>query len=98
MIGVLTAQLDDAYQIAVWRGIEARARERGVGVVCFVGHRIDSPVRTEAAANVAFRIAGRRSVDALIVVTTAIATFLDSRGRRSGCSPAGEGSRRFPSA
>ncbi len=78
MIGVLTAQLDDAYQIAVWRGIESRARQRGIGVVCFVGHRIDSPVRTEAAANVAFRIADRRSIDALIVVSSAIATFLDS--------------------
>jgi DNA-binding LacI/PurR family transcriptional regulator/signal transduction histidine kinase len=80
MIGVLTAQLDDAYQIAVWRGIEARARERGIGVICFVGHRIDSPARTEAAANVAFRIADRTNVDALIVITSAIATFLDDPG------------------
>ena len=78
MIGVLTAQLDDAYQIAVWRGIESRARQRGVGVICFVGHRIDSPVRTEAAANVAYRIADRRNIDALIVVSSAIATFLDA--------------------
>jgi DNA-binding LacI/PurR family transcriptional regulator/signal transduction histidine kinase len=78
MIGVLTAQLDDAYQIAIWRGIESRARQRGVGVICFVGHRIDSPVRAEAAANVAYRIADRRNVDALIVVSSAIATFLDA--------------------
>jgi DNA-binding LacI/PurR family transcriptional regulator/signal transduction histidine kinase len=77
MIGVHTAQLDDAYQNAIWRGIEARARQRGIGVVCFVGHRIDSPVRTEAAANVAYRIADRRNIDALIVVSSAIATFMD---------------------
>ena len=77
MIGVHTAQLDDAYQNAIWRGIEARARQRGIGLICFVGHRIDSPVRTEAAANVAYRIADRRNIDALIVVSSAIATFMD---------------------
>ena len=44
VIGVFAAQLDDAYQIAVWRGVETRARERGVGVVCFLGHRIGSPI------------------------------------------------------
>lgn len=80
MIGVLTAQLDDAYQIAVWRGIESRARECGVGVVCFVGHRIDSPVNSEAAANVAYRIADSQNVDGLIVISSAIATFLDDEG------------------
>jgi DNA-binding LacI/PurR family transcriptional regulator/signal transduction histidine kinase len=80
VIGIFTAQLDDAYQIAVWRGIEARAAHRGVGVVCFVGHRIDSPLASEAAANVAYRIARRRTIDGLVVVTSAIATFLDKAG------------------
>ena len=80
-IGVFTAQLDDAYQIAVWRGIESRARQLRLGVVCFVGHRIDSPIASEAAANVAYRVADRRNVEGLIVVTSAIATFLDEQGR-----------------
>lgn len=80
VIGVFTAQLDDAYQIAVWRGIESRARQRGVGVVCFVGHRVDSPIASEAAANVAYRIADPRNVDGLVVVSSAISTFLDQEG------------------
>jgi DNA-binding LacI/PurR family transcriptional regulator/signal transduction histidine kinase len=80
VIGVFTAQLDDAYQIAVWRGIESRARERGVGMVCFVGHRVDSPIVSEATANVAYRIADRRNVDGLVVVSSAISTFLDQDG------------------
>ena len=80
MIGVFTAELDDAYQIEVWRGIEARAHERGVGVVCFLGSRVDSVNVSEAAANVAYRIADRRSIDGLVVVTSAIATFLDAEG------------------
>ncbi|HET6485506.1 MAG TPA: substrate-binding domain-containing protein, partial [Spirochaetia bacterium] len=73
-VGVFVAQLDDAYQIAVWRGIESRARELGVGIVCFVGHRIDSPIPSEAACNVAYRLADRRTIDALVVISSAIAT------------------------
>jgi len=87
VIGVFTAQLDDAYQIAVWRGIESRARQRGVGVVCFVGHRVDSPIASEAAANVAYRIADRRNVDGLVVVSSAISTFLDQVGRMFASQP-----------
>ena len=87
MIGVFTAQLDDAYQIAVWRGIESRARQRGVGVVCFVGHRVDSPIASEAAANVAYRIADGRNVDGLVVVSSAISTFLDQVGRMFASQP-----------
>jgi DNA-binding LacI/PurR family transcriptional regulator/signal transduction histidine kinase len=87
VIGVFTAQLDDAYQIAVWRGIESRARQRGVGVVCFVGHRVDSPIASEAAANVAYRIADGRNVDGLVVVSSAISTFLDQVGRMFASQP-----------
>jgi DNA-binding LacI/PurR family transcriptional regulator/signal transduction histidine kinase len=44
--------------------------------VCFVGHRIGSPVASEAAANIAYGIADTRTIDGLIVITSAIATFL----------------------
>lgn len=77
-IGVFTAGLDDSYQVAVWRGMEQRARELGVGIVCFLGSRVRSPVAWESAANVAYRIPDRGSIEGLIVVTSAIATFLDA--------------------
>lgn len=80
MIGVFTAELDDAYQAAVWRGIERRAHERGVGVVCFLGSRLESPVTVEATSNIAYRLAGAESLDGLIIITSAINTFLDSAG------------------
>ncbi|UCF95881.1 MAG: substrate-binding domain-containing protein [Spirochaetaceae bacterium] len=78
MIGVFTAELDDAYQTAVLRGIETRARDFGIGVISFVGHRIDSPIGSEAIANVVYRLANKKNVDGLIVVSTTIATFLDA--------------------
>jgi DNA-binding LacI/PurR family transcriptional regulator/signal transduction histidine kinase len=76
VVGVFTAQLDDAYQVALWRGIERRARERGLGIVTFAGHRIHSPVTAEAAANFSYDIGGPRAVDGLIIVASTIATFL----------------------
>jgi DNA-binding LacI/PurR family transcriptional regulator/signal transduction histidine kinase len=79
MIGVMTAQLDDAYQYAVWRGISRRAKQLGTGLVCFAGRRLDAPTSGENAANVAFRLAGSRTVDGLIIITTTIATFLDAQ-------------------
>jgi len=87
-IGIFTAQLDDAYQSAVWRGMERRARERGVGVLCFVGHRMGSPVPAEAAANVAYRLADPGGIDGLIVIATAIATFLDAEATGRLFAPA----------
>jgi DNA-binding LacI/PurR family transcriptional regulator/signal transduction histidine kinase len=77
MIGVFAAQLNDAYQAAVWRGVEQRARQRGTGVVCVLGDRIDAPDPAEKASNVVYGIASRKNIDGLIVITTAIATFLD---------------------
>jgi len=79
-IGVFTAELDDAYQVAVWRGMEERARELAVGIVSFLGSRVSSKFPWEAAANVAYRIADKKNVDGLVIVTSAIATFLDVDG------------------
>ncbi len=78
-LGVFTAELDDSYQVAVWRGMEERARELGAGMVTFLGSRVHSPVAWEEAANVAYRIADPTNVDGIIIVASTIATFL-SRG------------------
>jgi DNA-binding LacI/PurR family transcriptional regulator/signal transduction histidine kinase len=74
------AQLADAYQSAVWQGIERRATERGLGVVCFIGSRVDSPVGSEKKANIAYGLADPRAIDGLVTVSSAIATFLEARG------------------
>jgi hypothetical protein len=54
VIGVFMAQLSDAYQSAVWEGIERRVQELGLGVVCFIGSRLESPVGSEKKANIAY--------------------------------------------
>lgn len=77
IIGVLTAQIDEPYQGAIWKGIEATASRLGIGVVCFAGRRIDSPVASEAAAAIVYSLADADNLDGLIVVSTALATFVD---------------------
>jgi DNA-binding LacI/PurR family transcriptional regulator/signal transduction histidine kinase len=74
------AQLADAYQAAVWQGIERRAEQCGLGVVCFIGSRVDSPVGSEKKANIAYGLADPRAIDGLVTVSSAIATFLEARG------------------
>lgn len=74
---MFTAEVDEPYQCAVWKGIETRAKDMGVGVICFVGHRIDSPIVSEATANVAYQMADDKNLDGLIIISTTIATFID---------------------
>ena len=74
------AQLADAYQSAVWQGIERRVKEHGLGVVCFIGSRLESPVGSEKKANMAYELADPRAIDGLVTVSSAIATFLEARG------------------
>ncbi|MGA2640175.1 MAG: substrate-binding domain-containing protein [Spirochaetia bacterium] len=80
VIGVFMAQLSDAYQSAVWQGIERRVQDHGLGVVCFIGSRVDSPVGSEKKANIAYGLADPRAIDGLVTVSSAIATFLETRG------------------
>ena len=75
-IAVLTAELSDAYQAGVWNGISAEAAAIGCRVVCFLGSRLQSPVPQECAANDVYRLADARNFDGLIVVTSAISTYL----------------------
>jgi len=77
LIGVYVANLEDAYQIAIWRGIELESRKRGLGVVCFVGAHLRSPVPAETSANFAFKLATANEFDGVIVVSAAIAAALN---------------------
>jgi DNA-binding LacI/PurR family transcriptional regulator/signal transduction histidine kinase len=83
VIGVFSAQLDDAYQRGLWRGITVRAQEMGHGVIGFVGQRLDAPAATEAARNIAYRLADRENIDGLIVLSSTIGTFRGIEGVRS---------------
>ena len=77
-IGVFTPELSDGYEAEIWRAIEERSASRGYGVISFLGLRIGSPVAGESAANVAYELATERSIDGLVIISAAIATYLDA--------------------
>lgn len=72
MIGLFSAHLNDSYQAGIWRGIESRAAQLGIGVVTFVGSHVGSSIPTERSANFAYHIADPGMIDGLIIVSAAI--------------------------
>jgi DNA-binding LacI/PurR family transcriptional regulator/signal transduction histidine kinase len=76
-IGVFTAELNDAYQSAVWKGIVSQAQTRELGLVCFLGSRVKSPIATEQCSNIAYSLADKENIDGLIIISSAISTYLD---------------------
>lgn len=83
MLGVVTAELNNSYQTAVWRGIERRAAELGYGVITFRGSNLDSPIEGEATSNFVYDLASHHSVDGLVVISAAIATYIGDERLRS---------------
>lgn len=78
-IAVLTAELSEAYQTAIWDGITDGAEGEGHNLVCFLGSRVNSPVAQEAAANTVYDLANADNFDGLIVVSSAISTYVDPK-------------------
>jgi len=77
-IAILTAELSDAYQAAVWNGIAGEASRHNLDVTCFLGSRMDSPVPQESASNTVYDLADGRNFDGLIIVSSAISTYLNT--------------------
>ncbi|GAB6090571.1 substrate-binding domain-containing protein [Spirochaeta dissipatitropha] len=75
-IGVITAELSDSYQAEIWRGIVAKSIELNAGLVCFLGSRINSPLPSEHSANIVYSLAGKDQIDGLIVISSAISTYV----------------------
>ncbi|KGE70982.1 substrate-binding domain-containing protein [Spirochaeta lutea] len=76
-IAVLTAEVNEAYQAELWRGITAEARRHSKQLVCFVGSRVDSPIQQEAASNAIYRQAHSGNFDGIIIISSAVSTYLD---------------------
>jgi DNA-binding LacI/PurR family transcriptional regulator/signal transduction histidine kinase len=75
-IGFLAARLDEPYQHSVWSGAVEEAEKLGITLIFFGGQRLESPVGFEALDNIAFNLAARSHLDALVVMTNVIGTYL----------------------
>ncbi|AEJ18473.1 histidine kinase [Gracilinema caldarium DSM 7334] len=76
IIGFLAARLDEPYQHSVWSGAVEEAEKLGITLIFFGGQRLESPVGFEALDNIAFNLAARSHLDALVVMTNVIGTYL----------------------
>jgi DNA-binding LacI/PurR family transcriptional regulator/signal transduction histidine kinase len=76
-IGVFTAELNDSYQASVWQGISTQAEAEEIGLICFLGSRLNSPLIPEKSANHIYELATEQNLDGLIVISSAISTYLE---------------------
>jgi len=83
MIGVITSDLADPYQAAIWRGVEFEAERDGLGLMTFVGGVPGSPIPSEATSNIAYRVAAKENVDGLIAVVSTLTTYQNSDAVRA---------------
>jgi phosphoserine phosphatase RsbU/P len=74
-IGVLAGNLNDEYQAGVVRGVRAAAQERGAQVRSFVGGELGGHKHNEPERNRLYDLVGPDNVDALIVLSGAIANL-----------------------
>ena len=75
MIGVITTDLADPYQAAIWRGIQSVAERRGLGLITFVGSHPRSLVPSEMTSNIAYQIAQAKNVDGIIAIVSALSGY-----------------------
>ncbi|MFA5699428.1 MAG: substrate-binding domain-containing protein [Sphaerochaeta sp.] len=81
-LGVFTASLDDEYQSTLWSAINQEAEKRGFDSISFLGSVLGSPIAVEASSNIAYQLANDQNIDALIIISSSVATFLNSKDLR----------------
>jgi DNA-binding LacI/PurR family transcriptional regulator/signal transduction histidine kinase len=81
-IGIFTASLDDEYQSTLWSAISHAIVKRGFSSISFLGSVLGSPIASEASSNIAYQLANDQNIDGLIIISSSVATFLNSKDLR----------------
>ncbi|MBN1261851.1 MAG: GAF domain-containing protein [Anaerolineae bacterium] len=75
-IGFLMDALTSGYQMPIWRGLRARARERDVDTVAFVGGILEGMEGTGDERNTVYDLVSTACVDGLVVLAGSIGTVV----------------------
>lgn len=75
-IGLLWPHLAFHYSVSIYRGITKVARDNNVNTICFTGGSLNSTYGYERMANVLYDIAGRESIDGLIMATAILGNYV----------------------
>lgn len=85
-IGIQTARLEYGYSVGIWRGAVACAEKLDVDLVVFPGRNLEAPHDFDSQYNRIFTLMSRENLDALILVTTLVANYIDETALRDFCS------------
>ena len=82
-IAVLGAEVDEAYQATLWRGISDEAENHSKRLVCFMGSRTGVSGGDNRLAYPFYRQAHSGNFDGIIVVSSTVSTYLSPTQVRS---------------
>lgn len=85
-IGLITARLKGPTEINLWHGIEDRAQECDVNLICFSGGIPKWPYEYEAQKNILFKIAGPQNLNGLLIWSNILGHTLDREEIELFCS------------
>jgi len=80
-IAVLGAEINEAYQSELWRGISEEAVRFSKDIICFLGSR--GTIRDEEKSTPFYRLAHSGNFDGIIIITSAVSTYLGPEQVRS---------------
>jgi DNA-binding LacI/PurR family transcriptional regulator len=75
-IGIFIGNIDEEYQKTVWKGIVDEANEKKVNIICFPGLSLNNKENFEYQANIVYKLASKKIIDGLIILTNTIFTNL----------------------
>jgi len=75
-IAVLGAEINEAYQSELWRGISEEAGRFSKDIICFLGSRGNTAFKEEEKSTPFYRLAHSGNFDGIIIISSAVSTYL----------------------
>ncbi|MDA3956268.1 substrate-binding domain-containing protein [Oceanispirochaeta sp.] len=82
-IAVLGAEINEAYQSELWRGIAEEAGRFSKDIICFLGSRGNTAFKDEEKSTPFYRLAHSGNFDGIIIISSAVSTYLGPEQVRS---------------
>ena len=79
-IGFIINHLSSKNTCTIWQGVVDAARERGVNVITFLAHDLDTPLGFEAQANVFYDLASGGVLDGLVIWSAPFTSYAGREG------------------
>jgi diguanylate cyclase (GGDEF)-like protein len=85
-IGLQMSRLEFGYGVKVWQGAVECAESNDADLIVFPGRNLDAPHGFDYQYNQLFHLMSKENLDALILMTTLVANYIDEDALRNFCS------------